>query len=562
MTVRLLLDYYGQPANSLITLTSAEETQLVNAKMASTNLTGGATYTAPAPNTKNIADANLAIDANGNATLVGAALRFPLNPSLRTVGYENEQPAAIIGPVRNFGKVVTNFTNGKWLTSAGTPTLTQGYTGWNGSGAKSGITSRTGQPEMLKVVPAANTTEEITLQVPATNLLNKATAGKLGLWVYLEAQPGYQAGGTLTGGLGITTGTSTVNLANSLNFSWNTNQLREGWNFLKFVQRDPQAYVASSGVTEYHPFGVSATGYGTGADTNLVSSDIQKMTIAWSNLLGATLYFDSVWTGFESTAQVVLGNDGGPGLLEYALPIFNSYGWKGYFAFPYNTADTGANTITFQSNLSNYVSTTAAAVYAAGWDCINHTVTHPSMGGYTAEANIAYQIEQARAMMSELGFQRGMEFYASPQSSSSRLSEAVIKSTGIKLQRHVRKSNTSVTQFGIDNPQHIGGMDIGSASAAGVAQITGGVNGSTGGMQIASKIKRWVDVAVAYGDAIFPFWHGITSTGDTGTGENATGDNLLMTKSAFEISMAYIREKELAGSLTVPRGITGFWYGV
>lgn len=509
----------------------------------------------------NYDEVEFSADSVGNTVLIGPNGNIPLNPTLRTVGYENEQPAAIIGPVKNFGKVVTNFTTGKWLANVGLPVLTQGYTGWNGSGVKSGITSRTGQPEMLKVVPAANTTEEITLQTPATNLLNKATAGKLGIWVYLEAQPGYQPGGTLAGGIAVTTGTSTVNLSNSLYFSFSTTQLREGWNFLKFVQRNPAAYTSGSGVVEYHPFGIGVVGYGTGADTNLVASDMQKIAISWSNLLGATLYFDSVWTGFDSTAQVVLGNDGGVGLLEYALPIFKKYNWAGYFAFTYNNTDTGSGAFTLQPNLSNYVSTTAAALYAAGWDCINHTITHPSMGLYTEEAKMVHQILQAQAMMSQLGFQRGTEFYASPQTSSSRLSELVVKGLGIKLQRHLRKWNTSVTQFGIDNPHHVGSIDMAHATSMGVASITGGVAGSISGAQVASKINRMVDIAIAYGDTIFPFWHGITTTGDNGTGENVTGDNLLLTKSAFEISLAYIREKELAGSLAVPRGVSGFWYG-
>lgn len=507
--------------------------------------------------------ATTSTDASGNTVLVGAdGVRIPLNPTLRAVGYESEQPAGIISPVTNFGKIVTNFTTGRWAIQTGLPVLTQGYTGWDGSGAKTGIVSRTGQPSMLKVVPAANTAEEIALQVPATNLLNASLNGKFGIWVYIEAQPGYQVGGTLAGGIGGTIGTSAVNLANALAFGFTTNQIREGWNFLKFVMRDPQAYIPSSGVTEYHPFGVTATTYGTGVDTDIVNSPVAKMILNWSNLLGCTMYFDSIWTGFETTAQVVLGNDGGNGLLEYAMPVFDAYGWKGYFAFPYNTADTGASTLTYQANLSNYPNTTATAVYAKGWDCINHTVTHPSMGGYTTEPSVVYQVDQAKAMMLELGFQRGIEFYASPQSSSSRLSEAVIKSTGIKLQRHARKTNTSITQFGIDNPHHIGGIDIGSAAAVGVSKCTGGVNGTTGGMQVASKIMRFIDVIEAYGDTCFPFWHGITTTGDTGTGEVLTGDNLQMTKSAFEISMAYIRTRELAGGLTVPRGMTGFWYGV
>lgn len=71
MTVRLLLDYYGQPANSLITRSAAEEQDLIDANMASATLTGGTTYTAPTPQTQ-YEPAQLSTDANGNTVLVGA----------------------------------------------------------------------------------------------------------------------------------------------------------------------------------------------------------------------------------------------------------------------------------------------------------------------------------------------------------------------------------------------------------------------------------------------------------------------------------------------------------
>lgn len=511
-------------------------------------------------NGKNTGIVQAVTGPNGDVYLLAGASLLKRNPTLRNVGYENEQPAAIMAPVTNYGKVAVNFTTG-WYVVTGTPTLTQAYTGWDGAGAKTGIVSRTGQPSMLKYVPSANTSETIGIAQFATNFLNKSLNGKFGLWVYIESMPGYQVGGTPTGGIAINLGTNGAFNGNSLLVSYNTNQLREGWNFLKFVMRDPLAYQSGSGHVEYHPFGVGATGQGTGADADILNNAVAQVYITTTNLLGATLYFDSVWTGFASTPQVVLGCDGGVGFQTYALPVFDSYGWVGYTSYPFNVIDSGTGNLSYQSNLTTWATSDIAAAYSRGWDVINHTVTHPSVGSYTAEAKIAWQIQQARAFMLDAGYVRGAEFYASPQSSSSRLSESVIKTTGMKIQRHARKFNVSVTPFGIDNPQHVGAIDMGNSSSNGVSSVTSGVAGSIAGMQIASKIMRAIDVAEAYGDTIFPFWHGITTTGDTGTGEDLTGDNLLLTKSAFEISMAYIKSLESAGSLTVPKGMSGFWYG-
>jgi hypothetical protein len=507
----------------------------------------------------NISGAGLsgtAVDAV--TSLVSGAWTLPE----RNVGYEFEQPATITAPVLEMGKVAARFGSGMWTATTGSPTLTQGYTGWDGSGAKTGITSRTGQPDMLKVVPAANTAEQITLGSFATNMLTKSLVGKLGIWVFVDVQPGYGVGGSLTGSIWVDLSNTTAT-TNGMSVYWNSNQIREGWNFLEFQMRNPTAYVSGSGVVEYHPFGVSASCYGTGATSDIKNSDLGLLRIGWTNMSGATLYFDSIWTGYSSKAQLVLGCDSGANMEEIAVPIFQQYGWVGYTAIPYNVADTGASTLTYQPAITGTaVDARRIRMAALGWDNINHTITHPNLGLYSSEAGIDYQVAQARAWQLAQGdLTKGCEFYASPGSSSSRVSEKVIKTAGFKLQRHARKWNTAVTPWGIDNPHHIGAIDWGSASAMGVSSVTGGVNGSISGFQTVTKIKRALDVAVDYGNTLHSFWHGITTSGDSGSGEDLTGDNLLITASAFRLAAAYASQLEQAGSLTVCKGMTGFYYG-
>lgn len=474
----------------------------------------------------------------------------------RYIGASLEQPGDMTRPVTSYGKLACRFGSGQWTASSGSPTLTQGYTGWDGSGAKTGVTSRTGQPDMLKVVPAADTTEQITLGTFSTNMLTKSLGGKLGIWVYVQSQPGYQVGGTVAGSI-FAEFSNTGATTNGMSVYWNTNQIREGWNFLVFVMRTPAAYVQGNSDVEYHPFGITASRYGTGATTDIVNSDIGVLRLGWVSMLGATLYFDSIWTGFSATPQIVWGNDAGSNLLELAAPVFDNYGWVGYTAHPFASGGTHA----VIADLTTNVATTGAALYARGWDFINHTANHPQLGALSAESQIVYEMETARGWQYALGLTRGAEFYASPQSSSSRLSEGVISGMGFKLQRHARHWNVHVTPFGIDNPGFVGAIDIGHASATGVSSVTGGTSGSIAGFQTATKIKRAVDVAVAYQCALFPYWHGVTQSGDTGTGEDATGDNLLLTYSAFRSVCAYVRQLELAGSLQVCRGMTGFYYG-
>lgn len=105
MTVRLLMDYFGQPANSLITRSAAEETQLVNAKMASTDLTGGTTYTAPASNSKYTPAALFSTDSARNVTGI-------LAPNGTIIPILNRYRAA-----RRLGNVMTKMPFTKMTTS-------------------------------------------------------------------------------------------------------------------------------------------------------------------------------------------------------------------------------------------------------------------------------------------------------------------------------------------------------------------------------------------------------------------------------------------------------------
>ncbi len=485
--------------------------------------------------------------------VVGSSIVVP------SIGLLDGQPIGITRPVRSAGKLVAWFGTGMWTRSVGTATFTEGVTGFDASGNVTGVRSRTGQQSMVTLAPSDNTISRLQISTPGTNILTPALAGKIGIWVHVATQPGYQVGGTLTGALDIEMTTSGTAYANALVAGFNSNQLREGWNFLKFVQRDPLAYQSASPTTEYHPFGISAACYGTGANANIVANPITDIRINVQNFSGATLTFDSLWTGFDSLAQIVLGCDAaGNDLLQYGSPVVKQYGWRAYVAIPGRIWASGSTVLADWTSPA----TNAATLYAAGWENINHSANHLAVGTLASAALVDYEVAAVQAMYASAGLQRGGEFYASPLSSSSRLSENVIRNRGFKVQRHARKWNVSVTPWGIDNPHHVGAIDFGNAAAGGISSTTGASSGSVAGWQTITKLRRFVDVLIAYGDTGFPFWHGITTLGDSGSGEDLTGDNLLITKSAFGAFLAYIAEKESAGQMRVRDGMTGFYYGV
>lgn len=509
--------------------------------------------------------------STGQTVLVGGDGKLmPFASVSARAPLKNGQPFGITRAVQNPGKLVARFVDSEITVIAGTPAHAD-HTGYDAAGAETGIVSITGQPNLLKITPAADTSEGIRFTTFATSVPDgQLVDGKFGMWVYVENLPGYEAGGTPTGYIKVVLTTQEAGLTgNALDITFTGNQVREGWNFLVFIMRNPLAYQDGTGEIEYNPYGISVVNYGTGQYTDIVNSPITKIEINWVNMYDAgtacNLYFDSIVTGWETQAQVVLGCDAMEAdIVDYVLPIFEEYKWVGYVAAParvYSSGSTILYDVAGSGGWTNMVAR-AATLKSARWDCINHTMNHRALTTLTDAAEIAYEILGVQSVYSAAGWTQGNEFYASPQSSTSRLSQAVIKNCGIKLQRHAKKSNVQLSAWGVDNIDHVGASDISSNSGGAYQKVTAGANTNVSGLQKASKLQILTDVMIAYGATWFPFWHYVTELGDTGSGEDLTGDDLYITRSAFTAWCAYVRQQQIAGNLRVCDGVTGFYYGV
>lgn len=199
------------------------------------------------------------------------------------------------------------------------------------------------------------------------------------------------------------------------------------------------------------------------------------------------------------------------------------------------------------------------ALYAEGWDIINHSANHQQIGTYTDPGKIRYEIEATKNWLDSNGWIRGQEFYASPQSSTSMLSRRVIEAAGIKVQRHGTHDANHVTAFGVDEPRWVGSVDVG-----GNGWIYNGADPSRYPYNYPhiQNIRTWVDMIIKYQATAFPFWHGIKTLGDPGDGTGNSGDSIQMFKSTYDLMMDYIAQKEAAGLCRVTDGFTGFYYGI
>lgn len=433
----------------------------------------------------------------------------------------------------NDGVMALDFTGTKWLSALNNPLLTRDYVSASGLG----IAPRTPVPAMLRWGPIAGANETIILRADsfpngAPLMLN----GRFGLWIYCDAQTGYSTGtpGARKAGLHIVLTTDPKgSFTGALDVYFNSNQIREGWNYLKFVD-NPVG----------HPIGVYKNVWSTGINADITNKPIYAIQIytEGTHNVGSTWYLDSLWTGFKNLSQIVLGCDAvGADLRDLCLPVFQANNWLGYVASPYRVWTSGATKIDTWNITPHPV---LSAMASAGWDIINHTVNHLRMGDLINAADINYEIVQQakwlRAMQMPTG---GLRFYASPQSSTSRLSEQVIRNTGIVAQRHALKWNTSITQFGIDNPHWIGALGMEDATYS----------------QTFDNIKNKIDIMVAYEDVFHLYWHQLITQGDPGNGTGKTGSSTRIFKSSWDLTMQYIRSLETQGKLTVAKGFSGFW---
>lgn len=349
--------------------------------------------------------------------------------------------------------------------------------------------------------------------------LSPASRGKLGMWVYIPSVPPAGSIELIFSPLGTSEG------ANTIYATWTIARMKQGWNFLTW---HPSGVNSST-----HPIGVLTTGNGTYNTVQAIldffsASQIGCITLTFTSwTAGYPVYFDSIIWGQRGRAKVLLGFDGKSTTnLTYTLPYFQERGFVGYVACHCDTDGSVDLTPTQVGQMDQY--------YDAGWDIINHTRNH---GHYVNEIQTASAIQADALAMEEIirknGWSRGLGYFVYTEGAYSATSVAALHSVGFKIQRAGISGVNPTISDGFN------GIDC--------------IEGLTGAKEIENAVtqaqaRQQIDAAILYGETTWPFWHTVTTNGDS---TNNSGQANEINNAFLSSFLDYIQIKRRQGLIDV-----------
>lgn len=385
------------------------------------------------------------------------------------------------GPVSRLGRRIQKagfnlfaFTDHTALVASGaesaayTLSTVSGFNGIAASDTADGaaLPSKTGSPSMVKLVCNGTQAGAANFFITSAASLNLPTGDdKFGMWVYFSTD--ITANSTWIQPT-LTVGVSTANSFNGdsldYTFSFNGNQIRQGWNFLVF-RCD----------TSTVPYGMNKQGIGS---VPFATGKLNRFRIYFQVPAGQklTCYFDTLWSNFATKPAVSITFDisGDAAFQANALPALSTYGFKGVvFALPNGGSnDNTLNRLVDYNGTLGSVSSQLVcmnALYAAGWDISNHTLNHTNTSNDGAartqlltDAQLQYQIKACTAWQLAHGYKLGEEFYAAPQGRWDSVTIKRLLDWGYKMLRMGQQGiNRTRTVYGYDQPGNMGwyGLD-------------------------------------------------------------------------------------------------------
>ena len=305
-------------------------------------------------------------------------------------------------------------------------------------------------------------------------------------------------------------------------FDASANLLVEGWNFLIAHTAEPIGANAS-GQYSFQSANSTNIGWQVGAGSFAFSQAVTYVSVELTGITKQTNYWiEALYTGGKDKPRLTIGFDIQGAGVDPAKVIMDKYGLVGYAAVP--TSNAVAANPSFLWAAADVAR--MQALYSAGWDIIQHSTSHNSMGTLSDDGMLLAEYEACREQIIAIGCPAGADLFASPNGSWSNRTVAVGAKAGIRWMRHVNTAPMLVPRgvFGMANP------------------LTQGAMGMHGAAVDAARIIAFIDLMILYGCSGHLYTHGVIA---------GASDSLNTNSTIFDTVCAYIATKIAAGIVEV-----------
>jgi len=291
--------------------------------------------------------------------------------------------------------------------------------------------------------------------------------------------------------------------ANYITYQWrgDTNVLREGWNVLLCSTTEPiGASAAPVGQLSFQTNSAVTTEWTVAAGTFDPNTNVSTINYAglqvytsgptYGGAGGMQMWVEGIYYGGKDKTLLTLGFDIHTSGLDLAKTVFDEYGLLGYVAVP--TANGDSQYPTYHWNATDVAR--LRALHAAGWDILQHSVSHNPFGTISDEALILAEHEGCRSAIVSIGCAGAEDLYASPNGSYSNRTISLAAQSGIRWARHVVNAPLfqSSGLIGLANPLLQGSASIANESSA-------------------TRPLQFVDALIRYGCSGHFYTHSIVS---------------------------------------------------
>ena len=406
MTIRMLQAWNGLHQQKIVTtLSGSDEASLVAAGIATYDLDGPA---------ENLRMAQLATDAGGNVNIAGATAEFTKQALERKTRFKFQKARPLM---------IADGTK-TWASDNSTVTITNAQTFTHPNNSKLTFNSTTAAPTSASARMRCTSLTKFYLEDTVTVAIYCANWPASGTSIEI----GFSSDGFVTKSFKYTfSGIAAMN--------W----VRPG--IVYFTISTAEDGTATFG-------GISANAW-TSVGGQVATDQMNSVQVAFNSLNTYTLQVLGVWTNKKSTGKILMGfDDGLASQYTEAFSYMQAKGIRGTIALPHELIGTAGYCT--QAQLDE--------IYAAGWDFVGHSSSHPVLTLINIEA--ALNEVRKNKYYCDGRYPRGADCMVYPENTYNANVTAECRKAGWRYMRAASRRFMSVDAFGIDNADAIGSQTL------------------------------------------------------------------------------------------------------